>query len=134
MCGQQLHNDTTGVCLLCLFVEHLGAGRQGLALVNQGVQLLTSFQHTLNGLVQDNFGLVQLLLDPHYGVRLRWILVLLDVVGQLCEFELAIGLGGILPFDWRVFCDVVIYNLVEQRERWSHRVLLVRDEDRTEPF
>lgn len=52
------HETAAGVGLARLLVEHLAGQTEVIALVHQGVQLLTSPQHAVNGLVQHNLGLV----------------------------------------------------------------------------
>jgi hypothetical protein len=70
-----------------LGIEHLALRAQSVALRNKVINLLATLQHTLDRLVQDNLGLVELLLDLHDAVRLLRVLVLLDVVLELWEGE-----------------------------------------------
>lgn len=66
-------------------VEHFALSAQTIALRHQIINLLSSLQHALDGLVQHNLGLVQLLLDLHDAVGLLGVLVLGEVVRQLGE-------------------------------------------------
>lgn len=58
-----------------LTVKHLGLRTQSVTLLDQIVDLLASLQHTLDRLVENNLGLVQLLLDLQDVVGLMRVLV-----------------------------------------------------------
>ena len=71
------HHLAAGVGLAGLLVEHLAGHGEVTGFVDQAVQLLPPLQHALNGLVQDDLGLVQIPLDLGQlvclGRILRWI-------------------------------------------------------------
>lgn len=74
-------------------VEHLALGAETVTLCHQVVNLLASLQYTLDGLVQNNLGLVELLLDLHDAIGLLGILVLGQVVLELGHDELWLTRG-----------------------------------------
>lgn len=74
-------------------VEHLALGAETVTLCYQVVNLLATLQYTLDGLVQNNLGLVELLLDLHDAVGLLGILVLGQVVLELRHDELWLTRG-----------------------------------------
>lgn len=102
---QGLHDNAAGVLLLSLEkgkggqlsgsycrigwdetylgVEHLALSTQAVTLRDQAVNLLASLQDALDGLVEDNLGLVQLLLDLHDAVGGVGVLVLDNVLLEL---------------------------------------------------
>jgi len=77
------HNHATRILLLRLLVEHLTLSTQAIRLSDQTVDLLASFQHALDRLMQHDLGLIQLPLHLHDTVRLVRILVFLNVLFQL---------------------------------------------------
>lgn len=54
-----------------LTVEHLGLRAQPVTLLNQVVDLLTSLQHTLDGLVESDLGLKSLSDETYRGKDTR---------------------------------------------------------------
>lgn len=71
----------TAAAYLC--IKHLALCAQPVALSDQDVDLFSPLQHALDGLMQHNLGLVELLLDFHDAVRLGRVLVLDNVFLQL---------------------------------------------------
>ena len=78
------------VLLPCLFQKGRRGNMQFITLIHKLSQILPSTQHTLNGFVQNHFGLIQLFLNLHNAIGLLRILVFLEVFGELGEWELAI--------------------------------------------
>ena len=116
-----------------LSIEHLALCTQDIALRHQVLDLLPALKHALNGLVDDNFSLIQLLLDPHDAVRLLRVLVFREVVLQLGHGKRVpllllrvlvrdVGVGGA-----RVFCDEFVAHLGEQLLGDALRVFLIGD-------
>lgn len=65
--------------------------RGSVYLINQIVNLLSTLQDALDSLVENNLGLIQLLLNLHDTVHLVWVLVRRDVCLQGGEGD---RLGG----------------------------------------
>lgn len=63
-------------------VEHLALGTQAVTFGDKIVDLLPALQHAFNRLVNDDLGLVQLLLDLQDAVGLLRILILGKVILQ----------------------------------------------------
>jgi len=118
---------TTHLC-----VEHLALRAQTIALRNQVINFLPSLQYTLDGLVQHNLCLVQLLLNLHDTVCLLWVLVFDNVVFQLgvaeCVFAGA-GEGGA----W-VFGEKLVADLGKELMGDQLGVLFVGDYDAADTF
>lgn len=68
-------------------VKHLALCTQAIALGDKVVDLLTTLQHTLDGLMQGNLGLIELHLDFEDAVGLVRVLVLGQVVLELRDVE-----------------------------------------------
>lgn len=76
-----------------LTVKHLALRAEAVTLGDQIINLLTALQDALNGLVQDDLGLVELLLDLEDGVGLLGVLVLCEVLLELGQGELRFASG-----------------------------------------
>lgn len=128
------HYHTARILLLRLRVEHLTLSTQPVALRDQIVNLLASLQHTLDGLVQDDLGLVELLLDLDDAVGLRRVLVLSDVVLEFGEGERGVALaeGGVCGA--RVLGDEFVDDLGEHAVGYHGRVFVVGDDDAAHAF
>lgn len=79
--------------LLRLGVEHLALSTEAIALCDEVVDLLTALKHALDSLVQDDLGLVQLLLDLHDAVGGVRVLVLDNVLFERRKRQLGVGVG-----------------------------------------
>jgi hypothetical protein len=88
--------------------------------------------------VEDDLGLVELLLDAHDGVGLLRVLVLGQVGGQRGKVDRGIGLGGCVaprgrggggPLGDGDGGRVLVEDLVEEGEGDAGRVVLVGDDD-----
>lgn len=103
-------------------IKQLALGTQSITLGDKIVKLLSTLQHALDGLVNDNLRLVQLLLDLENAVSLMRILIFGEVLLQFWEGQswLAIspGRSGVLgeefidpgshrQFTCRVWCKMV---------------------------
>lgn len=75
------------VGLASRLVEHLRLGAQLVRLRHQVVELLAALQYLVDGIMQDDLGLVQILLNLGHRIRLLWILVLGEVGIQLCVWN-----------------------------------------------
>ncbi|KAI6759579.1 hypothetical protein HG530_010259 [Fusarium avenaceum] len=100
--------------------------RGAIALSHQIIDLLSTLKHTLNGLVENNLGLVKLLLDLEDAVGLLGVLVLGKVVLQLGH-----GKGGCaaVPAGAGVLGKELVDDLAEKLMRHKGRVLVVGDDD-----
>lgn len=107
-------------------VEHLALVAQAIALGHQVVNLLSTLQHALDGLVEDNLGLVELLLDLEDAVGLRGVLVLGDVFLELGHDDDRLARR---PRGARVGSKEFIDNLAEKLVSNEGRVLVVRHDD-----
>lgn len=107
-------------------VKHLALGAQAVALGHEVVNLLAALQDALDGLVQDNLGLVELLLDLHDAVGLLRVLVLGEVVAQLGHGQLGLARG---PRGARVLGEELVDALAEELVGDEGGVLVVRDDD-----
>jgi len=120
-----LHENTARVLLLCGLVEHLGLRRKGIGSLHEVIQLLSALEDRLDCLVQDNLGLIELLLNAHDRVRLTRVLVFLDV-----DVDLGEGYRGrIRVLRLRHLGREVIQHLGKQGECGADRVLVVCDDD-----
>lgn len=129
VCARALHNQAATVCLLGLLEKDFGRLRQSLRLVDKSVQSLSSGKDRLDGLVEHDLGLVELLLHSHDSVGLVGILVSLNVIIELGHAQLGRGFHGILPLSLGVLGEVLLQHLVEQSVGDSNGVLLVGDDD-----
>ena len=75
----QLTNAPTAFALRNSLVEGLGRSRQVFTLLHQILKLLVPLEHLLDRVVQNDLGLVDLVLQTHHGVDLGRVLVLLQV-------------------------------------------------------
>lgn len=107
-------------------VKHLALVAEPVALGYEVVNLLAALEDALDSLVEDNLGLVELLLDLEYAVGLLGVLVLGEVVAQLGHGD-AGGAGG--PGGARVLGQELVDDLAEQLVGNEGRVLLVRYDD-----
>lgn len=136
-----LHKHATRVGLLGLLVKGLGRVGEGLGLVDKRVELLPPLEHVFDRLLENDLGLVELLLHLHEGVGLVRVLVLGEVAGELGE-DRGSGRGRLPPLGsggsrrsklggvgQRVLREKVLAHLVEKRVGWADRVGLVGDED-----
>lgn len=73
---------------------------------------------------QNDLGLVELLLHLHDGIRLPWILILLQIRSRFWE----INRGWVSERGLRIFCREVIEQLSQKRKSRSDRVFVVTDE------
>ena len=124
-----LHDKTARILLLSLLVKHLTLRTQSIALRHQTVDLLPPLQDTLDGLVQDDLGLVQLALYTHDAVGLRGVLVLDEVFlegghGPPGDRGVHAGVGAA-----RVGGGELVDDLGEQLVGDERRVLGVADDD-----
>jgi hypothetical protein len=116
-----------------LCVEHFARRTKLITLLNQVVDLLSSLQNAFDGLVQDNLGLVQLLLDLHNTVCLLWVLVLDNVVLQLGVGHVGrIGRVGESRF-W-VFGEELIADFGEELMGYKGGVFVVGDDEAADAF
>lgn len=109
-----------------LTIEHLALRTQPITLRHQVINLLASLQHALNGLVQHNLRLVQLLLDLHDAVGLVRVLVLHNVFLELGEGERGAGVG---PGRAWVLGQELVDDFREQLVGDQCWVCVVRDDD-----
>lgn len=117
-----LHDYTARVLLLCLCIEHFTLRAQTIRLCNQTVNLFSTLEHALDGLVQHNLCLVELLLDLHDAIGCFWRLIRDNVFfedGKLYRF-LAVG-----PF--RVACREFTGYLGEELVSYQSGIFLVGD-------
>lgn len=63
-----LHDRAAAVLLLGRLVEHLALRTQSVGLCDKSIYLLATLQYGFDGLVQNNLGLVKLLLDLWFTV------------------------------------------------------------------
>ena len=109
-----------------LTIKHLTLRTQAITLGDQIINLLTTLQHTLDGLMQHNLGLVELLLDLHDAVCLLRILVLDDILLELGKRQCGVGRR---PRGARVLGQELVDDLREQLVRHQRRVVVVADYD-----
>lgn len=107
-------------------VKHLALVAEPITLGHEIIDLLATLQDALDGLVEDNLGLVELLLDLEDAVGLLGVLVLGQVVAQLGHGD-AGGSRG--PGGARVLGQELVDDLAEQLVGDEGRVLLVGDDD-----
>lgn len=79
---QNLYETAACVRFLCRFVERFALVRQLRRLFNQIVEFFATFEHRLNGIPQNDFRFVQIVLDFGERIALTWILVFGQVGGQ----------------------------------------------------
>lgn len=113
-----------GWAYLC--VEHLALGAQAIALLHEAVELLSSLQHALNGLVQHDLGLIQFLLDLHDAVGLLRVLVLDNVFLELGVRARGIGGGEDIA---RVLVQELVDDFGEELVGNEGGVFVVGDDD-----
>lgn len=109
-----------------LTVEHLALGAQAVTLGDEVVNLFATLQDALDGFVQHNLGLVELLLDLHDAVGLPGVLILGEVVLELGHDQGGLA-GG--PRRARVLGEELVDDLAEDLVRDERGVLVVRDDD-----
>lgn len=109
-----------------LGVEHLALSTEAITLCNKIVNLLSTLQNTLNSLVQHNLCLIQLLLDLHDAVGGVRVLVLDNVLLELRERQLSVGVG---KGSARVARQKLVQDLGEQLVGNQGGVFLVGDDD-----
>ena len=109
-----------------LGIEHLALSTEAITLCNKIVNLLTTLQDTLDGLVQDNLCLVQLLLDLHDAVGGVRVLVLDNVLFESRERQLGVGVGKGRA---RVARQELVEDLGQQLVGDEGGVFLVGDDD-----
>lgn len=107
-------------------VKHFALRRQAVALGHQIVNFLAALQNALNGLVQDNLGLVELFLNLHDTVGLLRVLVLRNVLIQFGHDERGRARG---PRRARVLGEELVDDFAEDLMGDEGRVLVVRDDD-----
>lgn len=76
--------------------------------------------------MQHNLRLIQLLLDLHDTIRILRILILLQILLELRERHLGVG---VRPTAARELADEIVQNLAQQLVRHERRVLVVADDD-----
>lgn len=107
-------------------IKHLALSAQAITLRDQIVNLLSSLQYALNSLVQDNLGLVKLLLNLHDAVGLLRVLVFFEVVLQLGEGQDGLASG---PRGARVLGEELVDDFAEELVGDQGGVLVVGDDD-----
>lgn len=107
-------------------VKHLALVAQPITLGHKVVNLLPALQDAFDGLVQDNLGLVELLLDLEDAVGLLRVLVLLEVLLQLGHGDGGRSRGPGRP---RVLGEELVDDLAEELVGYEGRILLVGDDD-----
>lgn len=107
-------------------VKHLALRAQAIALRHQVVNLLASLQHALDGLVQHDLRLIELLLDLHDAVCLMRVLILHDVILERgeCQRGRRGRKGGT-----RVHGEELVDDLGEELVRDQRGVIVVADDD-----
>lgn len=106
-----------------LTVEHLALVAEAVALGDEVVDLLAALQHALDGLVQDDLGLVELPLDLHDAVGLVRVLVLGEVFLELGHRDAVLARRG--PRGPRVRGQELVHDLGQQLVRHQRGVLVV---------
>lgn len=109
-----------------LGIKHLALSAETITLGNQTINLLAPLQHALDGLVQHNLGLVELLLDLHDAVCGVRVLVFGNVLLELGEGQLGVGVG---EGGARVARQELVEDLGQQLVGDESRVLVVGDDD-----
>ena len=110
--SRRLHDGTTRILLLGAGIEGFALGTQVGALSYQVIDLLSALQHTLDGLVQHNLGLVHLLLDLHDAICLGRVLASVEVFPEAGKGH-GVVLGDLSRFPPRVLAEEVVKGLGE---------------------
>jgi hypothetical protein len=122
-----LHHNTTRVLFPRLLIKHLAGCTQAVALLDEILDLLSSFKNTFNRPLENLFRLIQLLLRISQRVRLFWRLPVLDVLKQGWQIDQLLFLVSRVLFEVLVRGPGVvgrefIENLCEEVLRSRSRV------------